>query len=126
MKNDKVKYQGSNVTLMVASMAKSVKFYTETIGLELKVRHSSHWAEVTAPGITIGLHPKMKNKNIKKGDSITIGLEVNDIEQAMEHLASKGIEFDIHKDSQVYQAYFNDPDDNVLYLFQYRKKKNEE
>jgi catechol 2,3-dioxygenase-like lactoylglutathione lyase family enzyme len=34
----KIKYTGSNVTVMVSSMAKAVKFYTETLGLKLTVR----------------------------------------------------------------------------------------
>ena len=55
---------GSNVTLMVSSMAKSVKFYTETLGLKLKMRQSSHWAEIEAGNMIIGLHPKMKNKSL--------------------------------------------------------------
>jgi catechol 2,3-dioxygenase-like lactoylglutathione lyase family enzyme len=120
-----MKYKGSNITLMVASMSKSVKFYTETLGLDLKVRYSSHWAEVTAPGITIGLHPKVKGKSIIKGTSMAIGLEVSDIDKAVQELEETGLEFEIHKDSQVYQAYFNDPDDNVLYLFQHRKPAKE-
>ena len=57
-----MKVKGSNVTLMVASMARSVKFYTETLGLKLKVRHSSHWAEIAADGLIIGLHPLIKTK----------------------------------------------------------------
>lgn len=121
MSENTIHYLGGNVTIMVSSMAKAVKFYTETLGLELKVRHSSHWAEVGNSGITIGLHPKTKNKTITQGDSITIGLEVADIDAAVKELQNKGLELMVQKDSQVYMAYFNDPDDNVLYFFQYKK-----
>ena len=112
---------GSNVTIMVKSMAKSIKFYTETLGLPLRVRHSSHWAEIDAGGLIIGLHPHVKTKKIIRGDNMTIGLEVDNFESAIQHLEKKGVTFDIHKDSVVL-AYFNDPDDNVLYLFQYKSK----
>jgi catechol 2,3-dioxygenase-like lactoylglutathione lyase family enzyme len=117
-----MKVTGGNVTIMVASMAKSVKFYTGTLGLKLKVRHSSHWAEIEVGKLTIGLHPQIKTKKIIRGDNMSIGLEVNDIETAMKEFGQKGVVFDFHKDSVVLQAYFNDPDGNVLYLFQYKSK----
>lgn len=118
----KHKFIGSNVTIMVKSMAKSVKFYTETLGLPLRVRHGSHWAEIDASGLIIGLHPQGKTKKIIRGDNMTIGLEVDNFQAAIQNLQEKGIEFDIQKGSLVL-AYFNDPDDNVLYLFQYKSKK---
>ena len=113
---------GSNVTIMVSSMAKSIKFYTDILGLELRVRYSSHWAEINACGMTIGLHPKIKSKKVIQGDNLTIGLEVRNIEKVMKELEARQILFDYKKDSVVKQAYFNDPDGNVLYLFQYNKK----
>jgi catechol 2,3-dioxygenase-like lactoylglutathione lyase family enzyme len=119
---DKLELKGSNVTIMVSSMAKSVKFYTETLGLELKVRYSSHWAEINAGGLTIGLHPKIKGKNIVQGDNMTIGLQVDNLDEGAAFLKSKGIDVSIQKDSQVQMAYFNDPDGNVLYLFQLKGK----
>lgn len=117
----KHKFIGSNVTIMVKSMAKSIKFYTETLELPLRVRHSSHWAEIDAGGLIIGLHPHVKTKKIIRGDNMTIGLEVDNFENAIQHLEKKGVAFDIQKGSVVL-AYFNDPDDNVLYLFQYKSK----
>ncbi len=119
----KHKFISSNVTIMVKSMAKSVKFYTETLGLPLLVRHGSHWAEIDASGLIIGLHPQVKTKKIIRGDSMTIGLEVDNIETAMKNLGQKGVSFDFQKISGGLLAYFNDPDDNVLYLFQYKSKK---
>lgn len=117
------KFISSNITIMVKSMAKSIKFYTETLGLPLRVRHGSHWAEIDANGLIIGLHPMVKTKKIIRGDNMTIGLEVDNIETAMKNLEQKGMSFDYHKSSVAPQAYFNDPDDNVLYLFEYKSKK---
>lgn len=119
----KHKFLGSNVTIMVKSMTKSVKFYTETLGLPLRVRHSSHWAEIDANGLIIGLHPQMATKKIIRGDSMTIGLEVDDIQSAMKNIEEKGVSFDFQKEGGGLLAYFNDPDDNVLYLFQRKSKK---
>ena len=117
------KFISSNVTIMVKSMAKSIRFYTETLGLPLRVRHGSHWAEIDANGLIIGLHPAGKTKKVVQGDNMTIGLEVDNIETAMKNLEQKGMLFDYHKNSVAPQAYFNDPDDNVLYLFEYKSKK---
>ena len=116
-------YTGSNVTIMVTSMAKSVKFYTETLGLNLIVRYNSHWGEMDACGMTIGLHPKVKGKSIIQGNNMTIGVQVKNVESSMKDLQAKGIVLDYKKDSAVQQASFNDPDGNVLYLFQYNQKK---
>jgi catechol 2,3-dioxygenase-like lactoylglutathione lyase family enzyme len=119
----KYKFIGSNVTIMVKSMAKSIKFYTETLGFPLRVRHSSHWAEIEANGLIIGLHPQVKTKKVIHGDNMTIGLEVDDIQSAMKNLEQKGVSCDFQKEGGGLLAYFNDPDDNVLYLFQYKSKK---
>lgn len=113
---------GSNATVMVSSMAKAVKFYTNTLGLELKVKQGSHWAEVSAPGIIIGLHPKSKNQQVVMGDNVSIGLEVKDFDTSVKNLEEKGIICTVQKGSYVYLAYFTDPDKNVLYFFQHKNK----
>jgi predicted lactoylglutathione lyase len=46
----------SNVTIMVKDMNKSVSFY-QSIGFAVKNRWGDHYAQLTAPGITIGIHP---------------------------------------------------------------------
>ena len=46
----------SNVTIMVKDMDKSVSFY-QSIGFAVKNRWGNHYAQLTAPGITIGIHP---------------------------------------------------------------------
>jgi predicted enzyme related to lactoylglutathione lyase len=116
-----LKIKGSNVTIMVSSMAGAIKFYSGTLGLKLKSRESSHWAEVSAPGITIGLHPKMKNKKVKTGNNLSIGLQVKDFDEAVKALMENGIKTEVQKDSYVHLAYFTDPDKNSLYLFALKK-----
>lgn len=111
-----IKTTSTNVTVMVSSMAKAIKFYTGVLGMKLKVQYGSHWAEVTTKGLTIGLHPKGKNK-VKTGDNMSIGLGVKDIEKSVAALAEKGIKCKVHKDSYVHLAHFMDPDGNLLYLY---------
>ena len=107
---------GSNVTVMVSNMDAAVKFYTETLGLKLKVRYGDHWAEIEAPGITIALHPK--GKDIKTGDNLSIGFSANDFKQTVAALEQKGIKFNMLDDKQVLLALFTDPDGNALYFAQ--------
>src|SRR5579864_1997048 len=87
-------YTSGNVTLMVADMDRAVGFYVDKLGLELKVRHGNEWAEVTAPGITLGLHHA--RGPIARSDphvGMSIGLEVDDIEAAVARLTANGILF---------------------------------
>ncbi len=106
-------FVGSNVTVMISNMDKSVAFYVETLGLKLKSRYDDHWAEVEGPGITIGLHPSSK---INKGDNLSIAFSVKDLDASMKELEGKGVKFNLYKDGQTNLAFFNDPDGTVLYL----------
>ncbi len=107
-------FKGSNVTIMVSDMTNAIKFYTESLGLKLKVNYDNHWAEIEGPGITIGLHPK--GKDIKVGDSLSIAFEVTNMEESIAELEKKGIKFHPHDDEMVKLAFFTDLDNNPLYL----------
>src|SRR5207247_998558 len=112
-------YKSGNVTLMVADMDRAVEFYSEKLGLELKVRYGNEWAEVMTPGITLGLH--LARAPISRSDpniGISIGLEVDDIEAAVKQLTDKGIAFSspIRETNDLRQASFTDPDGTSLYL----------
>ncbi len=49
---------GGNATVFVSDMDRSVRFYTEVLGLRLANRFGNSWATVEAgKGLTIGLHP---------------------------------------------------------------------
>ena len=43
----------SNITIMVKDMDRSISFY-QSLGMTLKNRWDNHYAQLTAPGITIG------------------------------------------------------------------------
>ena len=111
--------RNSNVTVMVKSMDRSVRFYTRTLGFKLKSRYGNYWAEVKAPGLTIGLHPI--GKKVKVGDNLSMGFGVQDFRKAVKTLEKKGIRFREYDDEWVRLAYFHDPDKNVLYLVETKK-----
>jgi len=104
----------SNVTIMVSDMDKAVSFY-ESIGLTLKQRWDNHYAMVTAPGITIGLHPSEK-ADISSG-TVSIGFMIDTLEDAKTLLDTSNIGYTSEDDgkSGIY-LHFKDPFGTILYF----------
>lgn len=99
---------------MVADMDKSVEFYTNKLGLKLLNQYGHHYAEIQAPDLLIGLHPK--NDNTVVGNNISIGFGVKEFDLLIEQLQSKGIELKIEVDGWIRLAYFTDLDNNALFF----------
>src|ERR1700690_4285673 len=72
---------GGNITIMVRDMDKSVSFY-QSIGLTLKTRWGNHYAQVTAPGVVIGLHPTSDSSLTGGSGSASIGFTADNFEDA--------------------------------------------
>ncbi|MDA4125902.1 MAG: VOC family protein [Thaumarchaeota archaeon] len=112
----------ANVTVMVNSMERAVRFYTDSLGLKLKTRYGDQFAQVEAPGTIIALHPSNKDgPQPGKSESLSIGFAVDNLDAAISELKEKGIVFSrVTDDTQVRLAFFTDPDGNPLYLSQSR------
>ncbi len=113
-------YRTAYLTLMVRDIDQSVRFYTQTLGLPLKERYGDHWAGVEAPGVTIGLHPAGDHPSQRpRGDAISLGLLVDDLDAAVQELTGRGVTFSrITGNESARSAYFSDPDGVTLYLMQ--------
>jgi catechol 2,3-dioxygenase-like lactoylglutathione lyase family enzyme len=115
-------YTAGNVTLMVADFNRAVSFYTDTLGLTLQARYGDDWAEVAAPGLTIGLHPRgERGPSTVQATGLAIGLGVAGIEQAMADLQAKGVRFappGLIDTGAERLANFHDPDQTPLYLYE--------
>jgi catechol 2,3-dioxygenase-like lactoylglutathione lyase family enzyme len=115
---------GGNTTIYVANIEVSIRFYTETLGLKLRMRAGDKWAEIDAgPGLVIGLHPVEPGQTPKPGvqGSLAIGFNVTqDLDQVVSALARRGVRFHgpVVDDEHVRLAFFDDPDGNGLYLAQ--------
>ncbi|MFD0870271.1 Predicted enzyme related to lactoylglutathione lyase [Chlamydia abortus] len=112
-------FKSGNVTVMVADMKKAVQFYIETLGLELQHEGDGHFAQIAAPGLTIGLlhlAGEQGSEPVKSG-SMSIGLEVEEMGSAIATLKSRGVDFHDAVDGKAAQVvHFSDPDGNTLYL----------
>lgn len=106
---------GSNVTIMVKDMNKSISFY-ESIGLKLKQRWDDNYAMVDGPGITLGIHPG-GNDESGSGD-LSIGFMVDDYEAAIALLKKNNVKITHQEDDGKSGNYlhFNDPDGTALYF----------
>jgi catechol 2,3-dioxygenase-like lactoylglutathione lyase family enzyme len=74
----------SNVTILVKDIDGSISFY-RSIGFTLKNRWGNHYAQVTAPGITIGLHPSGGGSSPGSGNT-SIGFIVDNFEETQSPL----------------------------------------
>ena len=112
---------GGNTTVYVSDINASIEFYTNALGLALRMRAEDHWAEIDAGGgMVIGLHPASEHgpKPGTRG-SLSIGLGVTgSVNDAIETLSGRGVLFEgpVQDDGNVRLAFFSDPDGNPLYL----------
>lgn len=110
-----MKLTGSNVTIMVKDMDKSIQFY-ERIGLKIQQRWGDNYAMIEGPGITLGLHPGGTEKS-GSGD-LSIGFMVADFNEAEALLNKNNIEITHSANDGKSGKYlhFNDPDGTALYF----------
>lgn len=110
-----MKLTGSNVTIMVKDMTKSIAFY-ESLGLKLKQRWGENYAMIDGPGITLGIHPGGTDES-NSGD-VSIGFMVDDFEEAKALLQRNNITITREDNDGKSGNYlhFTDPNGTVLYF----------
>jgi catechol 2,3-dioxygenase-like lactoylglutathione lyase family enzyme len=113
-------YTGGILTVMVSDFDRAVRFYTETLGLTLKMRAGDGWAEIEAPGVQIGLHAAGPHGPQPGGASgMSLGLMVDDLDEAAATLRARGVEVAPPTQGEGARfAFFKDPDQTPLYLFE--------
>lgn len=114
---------GGNATVFVCNMDRSVRFYTEVLGLKLTNRFGDSWATVEAgKGLTIGLHPASPKYPVPgtKG-AMMLGLEIDEpIEGMVARLNEKGarVKGSVVRDEMGNFVHLEDPDGNEIYLWE--------
>ncbi|RMG20072.1 MAG: VOC family protein [Methanobacteriota archaeon] len=107
-----------HLVIYVSDMEKAKQFYTSVLNMEMGYT-SAFWTEVSVPGSNtyIGLH--LTEDSIGKGTEISFLVE--NLEEAIESLKSKGVKFtseivDIGSSKRV--IHFEDPDGNPFSLYE--------
>ena len=125
-------FAGGLVTVFVTDMDRSVRFYTEQLGLKLLQRYENHFATVDAGhGLTIGLHPTATATPAaepKTGISIGLYLE-GSIGDAVAELEARGVKFVgsiVNEGKAGKFAYLTDPDGNSLYVAEMKEQYKDE
>jgi catechol 2,3-dioxygenase-like lactoylglutathione lyase family enzyme len=115
---------GGNASVYVTDIDRAVAFYIEQIGLPLKKRVGTEWAEIDAGrGLVIGLHRARPPETAAAGARGAINIEVaaqRPLHEVVETLRERGVRFKgaILEYPAVLLATVLDPDDNEILLAQ--------
>ena len=105
----------SNITINVKDMDKSISFY-KSLGLTEKNRWGDHYAQLTAPGIVIGLHPTKESNQPTGSGNTSIGFTTDNFEEVKSHLVKLAINAHTREEEGGQFLHFNDPDGTALYF----------
>jgi catechol 2,3-dioxygenase-like lactoylglutathione lyase family enzyme len=105
----------SNITINVKDINTSISFY-QSIGLTIKSRWGNHYAQLTAPGIVIGLHPTA-DVNLKgNSGNLSIGFTTENMEETKSDLEQLSIAATERTEEGGHFLHFADPDGTSLYF----------
>jgi catechol 2,3-dioxygenase-like lactoylglutathione lyase family enzyme len=110
-----MKIKESNITINVKDMDKSISFY-KSLGLTEKNRWGNYYAQLTAPGLVIGLHPTNVPDHPTGSGNISIGFTTDNFEEAKSILIKLSIEVQTREEEGGQFLHFKDPDGTALYF----------
>ena len=106
------------VWLPVTDMQRAVKFYGDTLGLDV-TEHDGDWSEVDANGLKIGLNGSPPETPHGDGGALIAFQPEGDLDEEVERLRGAGVEFadgvSEHPWGRIVP--FKDPDGNDLQLY---------
>jgi catechol 2,3-dioxygenase-like lactoylglutathione lyase family enzyme len=105
----------ANITINVKDLDKSVTFY-ESLGLQLKNRWANNYAQLTAPGILVGLHPTDDTNLPGNSGNLSIGFTTNNFNEAKSLLKKLSVVVSERNEEGGQFLHFNDPDGTALYI----------
>jgi lactoylglutathione lyase len=102
------------VILLSSDMKRSIKFYKDVLGMELKQR-SKDWVEFSRQGTVLALHPT-KKKRMKKNNSMLVGFNVSDLQALCNGLKKKKVKFYKKLTTEKFgkHAIIKDPDGHLI------------
>jgi catechol 2,3-dioxygenase-like lactoylglutathione lyase family enzyme len=102
----------------VTDLARSTRFYEETLGLP-KAPGGGAWPEFLTGNVSLYLiDPTSIGQSFEGPHTSAIALRVPDVAETRSELESKGVEFegDVLDTGVCHMAFFRDPDGNALIL----------
>lgn len=108
----------NQITVPSLDVEKAISFY-ETLGLRLIVKSLPHYARFECPdgNSTFSLH---QTDQLPEGDGVYVYFECEDLDERVEYLKMKGIQFDLEPTDQRWlwrEARLKDIDGNQLILY---------
>ena len=105
----------SNITIMVKDMDRSISFY-QSIGFTIKNRWDDHYAQLSAPGVVIGLHPATNGSSNGNSGNVSIGFTTDEFDDVQSMLKTLSINATPRKEEGGEFLHFSDPDGTALYF----------
>jgi predicted enzyme related to lactoylglutathione lyase len=115
---------GGNASVYVTDIGRAIAFYTDVLGLVLKVRVGTEWAEIDAgDGLVIGLHRARPPETVAAGTRGAINIELKatgSLDDVVARIRAKGGAFkgEILNYPAVRIATVLDPDQNEILIGQ--------
>jgi catechol 2,3-dioxygenase-like lactoylglutathione lyase family enzyme len=104
----------TNISINIADMDQSIGFYTDVLGFKVLSRYGNHYAQVSGPGVVIGLHPSAVKS--AASENISIGFTVDNFDDAKGSLDKSNVTYQERKEMGGSFIHFNDPDGTPLYF----------
>lgn len=103
------------VILLVSDMDRSIKFYRDVLGMELK-QESDDWTEFSKSGTVLALHPTKKKGKVKVDKGLLVGFNVSDIKTVYSELKKKQVKFYKKLTAEKFgkHAVMQDPDGHLI------------
>jgi len=114
------------VILLVSNMERSIKFYSEILGLPLKNK-SKDWTEFFKSDTVLAFHPARRKNNIKTGSAMLVGFEVGDLDSTVKMLKEKKVKFFKKPTDEPFgkHAIIKDPDGHLISIAEIKEKSTE-
>ncbi|HZM07985.1 MAG TPA: VOC family protein [Methylocella sp.] len=121
--SSKIKLSFDAVFYYVSDMDASIAFYRETLGLPL-VSHD-YVARFDLDGVLIELAPRPPGSVVPGSSNARLCFSVANLQRTLEQMRARGIATsDIRNKKDGKMAFFRDPDDNELCLWEYAESED--
>jgi lactoylglutathione lyase len=112
----------SAVILLVSNMKKSIEFYKNVLGMEVK-QQAEDWVEFSKQGTVLALHPT--KEKLTKNTNMLIGFNVSELESVCSNLEKKKVKFHKKVTNEAFgkHAIIEDPDGHLISLAEMAPKE---